>query len=121
MLASKQKVAFGEHAMLADMLIENGDAAGAEIAYQLALDAAFDELGPDDLNVQILANSYGDALRRLGRYDRAEPTLLKTEAALRAELDPAHPLLLRARQRLADLYDAMGAPARAAPWRMPAD
>jgi hypothetical protein len=121
MLAAKQKVAFGERAMLADLLIENGDAAGAEIEYQLALDAAFDELGPDDVNIQILANSYGDALRRLGHFDRAEPMLLKTEAALRAALDPAHPLLRKARQRLADLYDAMGAPDRAAPWRAPSD
>ena len=69
--------------------------------------------------VLMIANQYGECLLRLGRFDEAEPLLIKTQTALFKALGPKHELVTKARSRLADLYDAMKQPERAAPWRAP--
>ncbi len=110
---------FDTRAMLADSLLRKGDLTAAEKEYIALLDAASEKRGVDDTNVLMIANAYGECLLRLGRFDEAEPLLIKTQTALFKALGPKHELVAKARSRLADLYVAMKQPERAAPWRAP--
>ncbi len=110
---------FGTRNNLAMLLLRQGDLKAAEQEFIKVLDAAAEHLGPDHPYVMIFANNYGECLTRMRRFDQAESLLLKTQSALSKSLGSKHDRVAKARARLADLYDAMQQPERAAPWRRP--
>jgi len=104
---------------LAMLLMRKGELRDAEREFVAVLDATTEHLGAEHPYVNIFGNNYGECLTRLGRYAEAERMLLNTHARLAKVLPPAHGRLVKARARLAELYDAMKSPERAADWRRP--
>lgn len=104
---------------LAMLLMRQGDLVNAEREFITVLDATTETLGAEHPYVNIFGNNYGECLTRLGRYADAERMLLNTHARLAKALPPGHGRLVKARARLAELYDAMKQPERAADWRRP--
>jgi eukaryotic-like serine/threonine-protein kinase len=109
--------AFSTRNNLAMLLMRKNDLKAAEAEFIAVLDMATEHLGPEHPYVLIFANNYGECLTRMRRFAEAEPLLLNTQSALLKSLGPKHDRVLKARVRLADLYDAMQQPERAAPWR----
>ncbi len=59
----------------------------------------------------------GACLTAAGRYEEAEPLLVRSYSLLRAELGETHRFTLDALQRIIDLYEAWGRPEQAAEYR----
>jgi tetratricopeptide (TPR) repeat protein/predicted Ser/Thr protein kinase len=98
------------------LLLDRGDAQAAESALREALTLREATFGGDDPVTADVRRLLGAALTVLGRFDEAEPLLLSADAILagrpgsaRQERDAAH--------SLAELYEAWGRPADAAPYR----
>jgi eukaryotic-like serine/threonine-protein kinase len=111
---------FGTRNNLAMLLMKKGDLAAAEQEFISVLDLASEHLGPDHPYVLVFANNYGECLTRMRRFKEAESLLLRTQTGLAKAFGAQHDRSLKARARLADLYDAMQQPERAAVWRRPA-
>jgi tetratricopeptide (TPR) repeat protein len=110
---------FGTRNNLAMLLMKKNDLAAAEQEFISVLDLASEHLGPEHPYVLIFANNYGECLTHMHRFKEAEALLLRTQSALAKALGPGHDRVLKARARLAALYDSMQQPDRSAEWRQP--
>jgi eukaryotic-like serine/threonine-protein kinase len=110
---------FGTRNNLAMLLMKKNDLAAAEQEFISVLDLASEHLGPEHPYVLIFANNYGECLTHMHRFKEAKSLLLRTQSALTKALGPKHDRVLKARERLAILYDNMQQPDRAAEWRQP--
>ena len=108
---------FGTRNNLAMLLMRKGDLAGAEREFIQVIGLASENLGAEHPYVMIFSNNYGECLTLMHRYADAEPLLLRTQAALSKLMGADNPRVLKARARLADLYDRMRRPESAAEWR----
>ena len=108
---------FGTRNNLAMLLMHKGDLTGAEREFIQVIRLASENLGAGHPYVMIFSNNYGECLTLMHRYADAEPLLLRTQAALSKDMGADNPRVLKARARLADLYDRMHRPESAAQWR----
>lgn len=73
---------------------------------------------PETHNIRItLEFNLGGCEMLVGHYDKAETLLLGAEKQFTAMLPPGHAQLKNVRTRLADMYDKMKQPEKAAEWR----
>jgi tetratricopeptide (TPR) repeat protein len=109
---------FGTRNNLAMLLMREGDLAGAEREFVQVIGLASESLGAEHPYVMIFSNNYGECLTLMHRYAEAEPLLLRTHMALSKLMGADNPRVLKARARLAELYDRMHRPESAAEWRL---
>lgn len=91
----------------------------AEPIMRRAVDGLRRTLPKDPLRAPLQAQYLGDCLRRMGRYDEAEPLLIESHAAIRSRRGDQDEMTRDAAAMIVALYDEWGHPDRAAPYRTP--
>lgn len=61
--------------------------------------------------------NYGNCLRRMGRYDEAEPLLIEGYDRLKTAYGDSHSWTIGAATMLVELYEARRQPEQAAKWK----
>jgi len=116
-----------KHPALADnlipygsFLIVSGRGAEAEPLLREGLAILEDRFPKDHFNVAEARSELGLCLARLGRGAEGERLALAGHRALAARFAPTTYWMKESARRMADLYDALGRPAQAAPYRVAA-
>lgn len=102
---------------LASVLTEKKQYADAERLYREAIAIYERTLSPTHLNTGIGRIKLGRVLLRQTRYGEAEKQVLAGYAILKAQASPAVSWLKSAREDLIAIYDALGQPRKAEPFR----
>ncbi len=102
---------------LALLLVDLGNAVGAEQMAGEAVVAASETLGAEHWRHGDFLGKHGRALAALQRFDDAESALLEAHGMLQTALGDEHEQTKRVVGYLADLYDAWSKPDKAAEWR----
>ena len=105
---------------LARVVLDLGRAAEAEAMYEDMLPRAHRTLPAGHPPLASFRTGHGLTLAALERFAEAERELETAAAAFEAVYGPEHAATIKARTRLADLYEAWGKPDRAAAVRPPA-
>jgi tetratricopeptide (TPR) repeat protein len=93
---------------LAELLLEHGKATEARRLLELAVDGYERHPGKHRVEMAIMLNNLGNALRLEKRESDALPTLERSVAIMEEEVGPDHPLMVRGRCNLAMGYVAVG-------------
>jgi tetratricopeptide (TPR) repeat protein len=104
-------------ALLAGLLVDSGRFGEA---HRLAMEAKallLRTLGPDHWRTASAEAAEGAALAGLHRFDQAEKLLLASRGVLHEDRSAAHIYAMNADRWLVRLYEAMGQPAKAQPYR----
>ena len=106
-----------EDANLASVLVAKGEYTRAEGLYREAIAVFERALSPEHLSTGIARIKLGRALLRQGRFAEAERETLAGHEVVRAQASPSVSWLRSARADLVAIYEALGEPERAAPYR----
>ena len=104
--------------LLAGLLIDTGR---YEEALRLATDAKaiwLKTLAPGHWRIASAESAEGAALAGLRQFEKAEPLLLASHAVLSKEKGAAHVYVSSSNRWLAELYQSMGQPDKAARYRL---
>jgi tetratricopeptide (TPR) repeat protein/tRNA A-37 threonylcarbamoyl transferase component Bud32 len=104
-------------ALLARILAAGGDWTGAEQAFGELIRLRRLAYSGDDLRITMAQVERARCLKKLGRFEEAEPLLLVGLRRIEAEHGPDHAQTNAVRDRLAALYEAWGKPDEAQPYR----
>jgi len=102
---------------LASVLVAKGEYTRAEGLYREAIAVFERALSPEHLSTGIARIKLGRALLRQGRFAEAERETLAGHEVVRAQASPSVSWLRSARADLVAIYEALGEPERAAPYR----
>jgi serine/threonine-protein kinase len=103
---------------LASVLRDKNDCHAAEPLFKEAIRFGETSRQPNPRDLAGYRSAYAPCLTKLGRFREAEDQLRAAHTGLRATLGERHYATRLTIKRLAELYEAWGKPARAAPYRV---